>query len=60
MDSANSGNTIRKLLYTAVTRARKAVVLVGERAAFHNALANKKEVVRNTELAELIRKKFIL
>lgn len=59
MDSANSGNAIRKLLYTAVTRARKAVVLVGERAAFHNALANKKEVVRNTELAGLIRKKFI-
>ena len=59
MDSTNSYNAERKQLYTAVTRAKKAVVLIGERSVFQNALDNKKSVRRNTELAELIREKFI-
>ena len=58
MDKSNSANAVRKHLYTAVTRARKAVVLIGEREAFRNALANKKAVHRNTELANLLREKF--
>ena len=59
MDSTNSYNAERKQLYTAVTRAKKAVVLIGERSVFQNALENKKGVSRNTELAELLREKFI-
>ena len=54
MDSSNSANAVRKQLYTAVTRARKAVVLVGERKAFQNALSNRNEVHRNTELTKMI------
>ena len=34
-------------------------VLIGERAVFQNALENKNSVRRNTELAELLREKFI-
>ena len=60
MDRSNSANAVRKQLYTAVTRARKVVVLIGEREAFRNALANKKAVRRNTELTELIRTKFTI
>ena len=59
MDSTNSQNAVRKQLYTAVTRARKAVVLIGERSAFQNALANRNSISRNTELAGLVRKQFI-
>ena len=60
MDRSNSANAVRKQLYTAVTRARKVIVLIGEREAFRSALANKKAVRRNTELTELIRTKFTI
>ena len=60
MDSMNSRNAERKQLYTAVTRARKAVVLIGERSAFQNALANRNGISRNTELAALIRERFVI
>ena len=59
MDSMNSRNAERKQLYTAVTRARKAVVLIGERSAFQNALANRNSIIRNTELAALLKEKFV-
>ena len=59
MDSMNSRNAERKQLYTAVTRARKAVVLIGERSAFQNALANRNSISRNTELAALLQEKFV-
>ena len=58
MDKSNAGNAVRKQFYTAVTRARKAVVLIGERVAFQNALSNRKAVSRNTRLADLIRMQF--
>ena len=58
MDRSNAGNAVRKQFYTAVTRARKAVVLIGERVAFQNALSNRKAVSRNTRLADLIRMRF--
>ena len=60
MDRSNSANAVRRHLYTAVTRARKAVVLIGERQAFRDALANRKAVHRNTELADLLREKFAI
>ena len=59
MDSTNSQNAARKQIYTAVTRAKKAVVLIGERSSFRNALENKNSISRNTELAELIKEKFL-
>ena len=58
MDRSNAANAVRKQFYTAVTRARKAVVLIGERSAFQNALSNKKAVARNTRLAELLQRQF--
>lgn len=40
----------RNLLYTAVTRARKKVILVGTRSALIRAVANERESARNTLL----------
>ena len=45
----------RNLLYTAVTRARKCVTLVGSDAVFQEMIANGNEQHRNTSLAERIR-----
>lgn len=45
----------RNLLYTAVTRARKLVVLVGSRNALSVAVGNERVVVRYTRLAERLR-----
>lgn len=42
----------RNLLYTAVTRAKKLVVLLGSRAALHTAVANDRTKKRYTLLAE--------
>lgn len=42
----------RNLLYTAVTRAKKLVVLLGSRAALHTAVANDRTRKRYTLLAE--------
>ena len=45
----------RNLLYTAVTRARKLVVLVGSRRAIGMAVRNDRIAARNTRLAERMR-----
>lgn len=60
LDGSNSVNAVRKQIYTAVTRARKAVVLIGERAAYLDALSDRNAVSRNTELTERIRDRFIV
>lgn len=44
----------RNLLYTAVTRAKKRVWLVGEDSAIQRAIENNKVIRRNTSLAEAI------
>ena len=44
----------RNLLYTAVTRAKKCVTLVGSDAVFHEMVRNADEQARNTSLAERI------
>ena len=46
----------RNLLYTGVTRAKKILVLVGEKKAVSMAINNNKAVGRNTRLKERIRK----
>ena len=45
----------RNLIYTAVTRARKCVVLVGSAEIFREMVANPTEENRYTTLAERIR-----
>ncbi|XCP84227.1 ATP-dependent RecD-like DNA helicase [Roseburia hominis] len=45
----------RNLLYTAITRARKCVTLVGSDATFQEMILNTNEQNRNTSLAERIR-----
>lgn len=44
----------RNLLYTAVTRARKRVWLIGEESAVQKAIQNNKVVKRNTVLAQAV------
>jgi exodeoxyribonuclease V alpha subunit len=44
----------RNLLYTAVTRARKRVWLIGEEAAVQRAIMNNKVVRRGTALSEAV------
>ena len=45
----------RNLLYTGVTRARRQVVLLGERRALHAALGNARLLKRWTRLADRLR-----
>ncbi len=45
----------RKLLYTGVTRAKKVLVLIGEKKAVTYAVRNDKTAARNTKLAERLR-----
>ena len=45
----------RNLLYTAITRARKCVTLVGSDTVFQEMIHNTNEQERNTSLAERIR-----
>ena len=45
----------RNLLYTAVTRAKKCVTLVGSEAVFQDMIRNNQDQKRNTSLAERIR-----
>jgi exodeoxyribonuclease V alpha subunit len=45
----------RQLLYTAVTRAKRRVVLVGNRKGLQAAIKDASPAKRNTELAELLR-----
>jgi exodeoxyribonuclease V alpha subunit len=47
----------RNLLYTAITRAKKRVLVFGDPKAFHKAVANLRETVRNSALSELISRK---
>jgi exodeoxyribonuclease V alpha subunit len=42
----------RNLLYTAITRGRRLVIVVGSRRALAIAVANDRAVVRHTRLAE--------
>ena len=44
----------RNLLYTAITRARQKVVLVGSKKAIAMAVKNDKTAQRNTRLAEML------
>jgi exodeoxyribonuclease V alpha subunit len=45
----------RNLLYTAVTRAQKLMIIVGDPKALDIALGNLRQMDRNTGLAERIR-----
>lgn len=45
----------RNLLYTAVTRARKCVTVIGSESAFQKMIQNTNQQNRNTSLAERIR-----
>lgn len=47
----------RNLLYTGVTRAKKGLIIVGEKKAVYIAVKNNKIVERNTKLAERLRNK---
>jgi exodeoxyribonuclease V alpha subunit len=42
----------RNLLYTAITRAKRLVVLVGEERALRTAVGNRRVRARHTRLAE--------
>lgn len=42
----------RKLIYTAITRAKKKLILIGEKEAFLYAVSNNNERVRNTNLKD--------
>jgi exodeoxyribonuclease V alpha subunit len=44
----------RNLLYTAITRARKKVWLIGEEGAIEKAVTNNKVIHRNTVLAQVL------
>jgi exodeoxyribonuclease V alpha subunit len=46
----------RNLLYTAITRAKKKVFILGDSKAFSYAVGNDRETVRNSALSELISK----
>ena len=45
----------RNLLYTGVTRARRQVVVLGERRALHTALSNNRVIKRYTRLADRLK-----
>ena len=47
----------RNLLYTGVTRAKKGLILVGEKKAIYIAVKNDKITERNTRLAERLKEK---
>jgi len=46
----------KKLLYTAVTRAKKALVILGDYEAYKLALSNTRETKRKTTLGEFLQK----
>lgn len=46
----------RNLLYTAVTRARKMVVMVGDETFLHEMVNNKREALRYSGLSDKLRK----
>jgi len=45
----------RNLLYTAVTRAKKLVILVGRESVMHTMIANNRQIERYSGLAGKIR-----
>jgi exodeoxyribonuclease V alpha subunit len=45
----------RNLLYTAVTRAKRLVVLVGDEASLQNMVANQRETLRHSGLSIKLR-----
>ena len=48
----------RNLLYTAITRAKKCVTLVGDEHTFYEMIENQSEQKRYTSLAEAIRERY--
>ena len=48
----------RKLIYTAVTRAKRKLILIGEPMAFVTAVRNNNEYARKTHLKERILNNF--
>ena len=48
----------RRLIYTGVTRAKKSLVLLGEREAFEKAILQQERKIRNTTLELRIREYF--
>ena len=48
----------RNLLYTGVTRAKKGLILVGEKKAIYIAVKNDKITERNTRLAERLKENY--
>lgn len=54
MSSAHYYMGNRSLFYTAMTRARKRLILIGDRKAIWHAITNNEEKKRNTRLAERI------
>ena len=54
MDERNSQNVIRKQLYTAITRAKQTVVMIGSRDAYMKALLDVNYIKRRTKLPQEI------
>ena len=50
----------RNLLYTGVTRAKKALILVGEKKAIYIAVKNNKILERNTKLKDRLRQEALV
>jgi exodeoxyribonuclease V alpha subunit len=45
----------RNLLYTAITRAQRMVILLGDKSTFAQMVENDRQVVRNTGLYKMLR-----
>ena len=45
----------RNLIYTAITRASRMVILLGEKKVFEQMVENDSQIVRNTGLFKLLR-----
>ena len=58
VDNSNSVLLSRKLLYTAITRAKERVILVGQKRAVHIAVSEARAHARTTLLAERITRAF--
>lgn len=58
-DASFSRMLYRKLIYTGVTRAKKTLMLVGEREAFFLGVSNAREEIRNTSLKDFIVSLFV-
>jgi len=44
----------RNLIYTAITRAKKRVFIIGQTSAFNKALSNERKITRNSSINEMI------